>query len=291
MKRFLVGVAIGICFGALVVQAQMITHGRPQIAAHPVKTGQTTQYNSLADDGSLQRGVARSFVALSTGQYSGTTNINLVQITAATISFTTSTPGTVNDSGNGLAMFQTGDTIVITGTASNNGTYTVSTGNLATGMRTTQATATEGAGASMSIAKREAHNNGCVFDNRTGLMWSATVCAGLGTTFDGRLPFYDATKVFNIFTYAAAANTAALAGYADWRVPNINELMTIINQEDANGCPYSTYWASYPTVYQTWSSTTPKITTTNGMAAYRGYIASTTKSTGEYCLLVRGGDY
>ena len=38
-------------------------------------TGQDTQYDSQADDGSLQKGKARSLTALTTGQYSGTTAI------------------------------------------------------------------------------------------------------------------------------------------------------------------------------------------------------------------------
>ena len=41
------------------------------------KTGQTTQYNGMADDGATQRGKARDFEILTTGQYSGTTNITV----------------------------------------------------------------------------------------------------------------------------------------------------------------------------------------------------------------------
>ena len=42
-----------------------------------LKTGQTTQYDSQADDGSLQKGIARSYTALTTGSYAGTTNITI----------------------------------------------------------------------------------------------------------------------------------------------------------------------------------------------------------------------
>ena len=41
------------------------------------KTGQTTQYDSKLDDGFYQKGVAKSYTILTTGQYSGTTNITL----------------------------------------------------------------------------------------------------------------------------------------------------------------------------------------------------------------------
>ena len=40
-------------------------------------TGQLVQYDGQADDGSLQKGVARSYTALSTGQYAATTGITL----------------------------------------------------------------------------------------------------------------------------------------------------------------------------------------------------------------------
>ena len=43
----------------------------------PLKTGQTTQYSGMADDGDLEIGKARSYTALTTGQYSGTTNITV----------------------------------------------------------------------------------------------------------------------------------------------------------------------------------------------------------------------
>ncbi len=40
-------------------------------------TGQTTQYNSVEDDGDLEKGYARKYVALSAGDYAGTTNITV----------------------------------------------------------------------------------------------------------------------------------------------------------------------------------------------------------------------
>lgn len=45
--------------------------------ALPLKTGQTTQYGGYADDGSLERGLSKAYVILTTGQYSGTTAITL----------------------------------------------------------------------------------------------------------------------------------------------------------------------------------------------------------------------
>jgi hypothetical protein len=42
-----------------------------------LKTGQTVQYSSKKDDGYYEKGLDRSYKVLSTGQYSGTTNITL----------------------------------------------------------------------------------------------------------------------------------------------------------------------------------------------------------------------
>lgn len=61
-----------------------------------LKTGQLTQYNSELDDGYYQKGIAKAYTILSTGQYAGTTNINLIHYTAATISFAAMTPPNLN---------------------------------------------------------------------------------------------------------------------------------------------------------------------------------------------------
>lgn len=42
-----------------------------------LKTGQTTQYSSKEDDGYFEKGVSKRYVALTTGQYSGTVDIIL----------------------------------------------------------------------------------------------------------------------------------------------------------------------------------------------------------------------
>lgn len=94
-----------------------------------LKTGQTTQYSSEADDGDYEKGVAKAYSVLSTGDYAGTSNIDLIHRTDTTIAFAATTPGTITDSNNGLARFKTGDVLIVTGTASNDGTYNISTGN------------------------------------------------------------------------------------------------------------------------------------------------------------------
>lgn len=253
------------------------------------KTGQTTQYNSKADDGYYQKGLVRSFTVLASGQYSGTTNIDLAHLTASTIAFAATTPGTITDSGNGLAIFKTGDVIVVSGAGAgaDAGVYHVSTGNVAGTIRTTEATTLQAAGASVTIAKREAHTNACVLDGNTSLMWSQVVSASMGATSTGELPWYDATKIYDIFTYVAAANAASLAGYTDWRIPNAHEIFSL--QDMSGGTPDVAFAGWGDTVL--WSSNTVYYDATLGFAFRfaNGLDSQQLKTSAQFVLLVRGG--
>lgn len=182
-----------------------------------LKTGQTTAYGSgaTADDGFYERGLPKAYDVLSTGQYSGTTNI------------------TVN-------------------------------------------------------AKTDAHSNNVVIDRVTGLMWGRYVSASVGPTSNGLLPWTTNGSGEGIFTYVAAANAASLAGHNDWRVPNIFELLSIMDEEAPTGVPDSTAFPTFPasTVF---SATTAPNNTANGLVGnYNGgQIGSVGKTTTAYCLLVR----
>ena len=258
--------------------------------ARLLKTGQTTQYDSELDDGHYEKGVAKSYTVMSTGDQSGTSNMDLIHKTAATISFAATTPGTIADSGNGLAMFKTGETIVISGSASNDGVYEVSTGNVAGTIRTTEATVLEAAGATVSIAKREAHSNECVLDNNTGLMWArytSAQYATMGTGGDGKMPWTG--QLYDIFQYAAAANVASLGGYADWRVPNYTEVISILNMEAPLSIPDATAFPGG--MDDAWSSTSRPGDTAQGFVSSSGLVMNIAiaKTTAHYCALVRGG--
>ena len=111
-----------------------------------LKTGQTTQYSSELDDGYYESGVAKAYTVLTTGQYSGTSNIDLIHLTAATISFDAASKE-IRDTGNGLAMFLTGETLVVTNSAINDGVFTVATGGVAGTIVVNEALADEAAGA------------------------------------------------------------------------------------------------------------------------------------------------
>lgn len=276
---------------------------RKRVASLLLKTGQTTQYSSKLDDGYYQQGRSTSYVVYTTGQYAGTTNIDLLHATSAAgdISFNNNNPAadTITSAVLDFTTFLVAtDVIVISGAtdAGNNAAWTIAGGGVAANTITlTQSnvlTTRAPDALAINFAKREAHSNACVLDNNTGLLWSRTQETKMGATSNGQMPWYDATKVFDIFTYCAQCNTAALAGYTDWRVPNILELQSIMIRENAKGTPDSTAFASWG-AFIVWSSTTYKQTTTKALAidfSFDGTIASATKSTGNYAraVLVRG---
>ncbi len=188
--------------------------------AYLLKTGQTTSYGSGSgvDDGGYEIGIAKRYTVLTTGQYSGTTNI------------------TVN-------------------------------------------------------GKTDAHSNACVEDIETRLMWSRTVSASVGPTSTGALPWTTTGSggtAEGIFPYVAAANSAALAGHSDWRIPNDLELQSLREMEAPNANPDST---AFPTGWTgtVWSSTTQPNNTANAMATLfsSGTNGSPVKTTANFCALCR----
>lgn len=73
-----------------------------------------------------------------------------VKVTAITIAFVAATKK-ITDSGNGLAGFLTGDKIKVSGSASNDGTYTIVIGGVAGEIVVSEALVNEDAGASVTI--------------------------------------------------------------------------------------------------------------------------------------------
>lgn len=255
-----------------------------------LKTGQTTQYSGELDDGYYEAGRAKAYVIMTTGAQSGTSNIDLIHLTAATIAFAATTPGTITDSGNGLAIFQTGDVLIVTGSASNDGTYNISTGGVAGTIRTTEATLLEAAGATVSLAKREALSNNCVLDRQTGLMWARYTSAenaAMGAASDGLMPWTG--ELYDIFQWCAAANTASLGGHADWRVGNRLELESLLIREVTYGYPDTTAFPSFAQLV--WCSTTCYYATTSawGLNCGSANFDATAKTSAFHCALVRGG--
>jgi len=262
-----------------------------------LQTGQTTQYSSELDDGYYQTGIAKSYTVLTTGQHSGTTNVDLIHYAAATISFDADTKK-ILDAANGLAIFKTGDVIVVTGSTANDGVYTIATGNNAAEIVTTEAIPLdEDAGDTVSIAKRESKSNNCVVDDNTGLMWlrdPSNYPAKMGAASDGKMPWTGV--LYDIFAYCAAVNAAAVGGYTDWRIANNNDWYSIMIP--GSRLPDSTAFPNFPAssvfYYTSSSSSVTKayIVYTLDTAMYidTQTAAGGTKTTAAYpVMLVRGG--
>jgi len=140
--------------------------------------------------------------------------------------------------------------------------------------------------------KTHALSNNTVTDNVNGLMWTASAPdADIGPDNDGKLYWLDDVNDEDIFDYCDAANAANLAGHNDWQVPNVKELISIINFSLDNPCWDSTYFNDVA-IGNYWSSST--IYTTYGKFAnfQTGVIETKAKITHKlYCRLVRGGNY
>ena len=140
-------------------------------------------------------------------------------------------------------------------------------------------------------SKTDTHSNNCVVDNNTGLMWSRYASASVGPASDGLLPWTttgSGATAEGIFAYVAAANAAGLAGYSDWRIPNANELPSLIINA-ATGVPNATAFPSWPGI-AFWTSTTRGNNTTNAQQFnfLLGCGGTATKTTNSGCALVRG---
>lgn len=267
----------------------------PRRAGLVLATGQTTQYSSELDDGYYEKGLAKAYSVLTASQYAGTTNIDLAHYagTAGQVAFVAATKK-ITDVGNGLAIFKTGDTIICSGPAEANNiaVLTVATGNVAGEIVVTESLTNETPAGVVTIKKREAHSNACVLDMNSGLMWSRTVSDKMGSSSSGTMPWTG--FLYDIFAYATAANTAGLAGYSDWQVPNINELLGLFLSQIATP-RIDAAFAGFNTDI-THSSTTNPANTTKTIALYwtmgtgnLTYNAAKDNSEPWAVLLVRGG--
>lgn len=140
-------------------------------------------------------------------------------------------------------------------------------------------------------AKNENHSNNCVLDVNTGLMWSRTVSGpNVGPANNGLLPWTTNGAGEGIFTYVAAANAAALAGYADWRVSNVFESWSLPNAEVPSGTPDAVAFPGWPTT-RIWLSTTAANVIGNAecLECSHPRILPAVKVNTYYCALVRGG--
>ena len=223
----------------------------------PLKTGQETSYHD-GDDGDLEMGVARDYRILTTGQYSGTTNITINGKTHALSN------NCVRDNRTGLmwaryvpaadigpaadgklfwAQWTLEDKEDISFTA---GTKII---NSVAGEFDTNALCV---GRKFTVAG-SANNDGektvaaITANNITVAETLVDEGAGASVTI--------ATKDDLIWDMLAQANVNSLGGHSDWRVPNVFELISLWNAGTNSPCIDTTAFPSTPSEYH-WTSST-----------------------------------
>ncbi len=131
------------------------------------------------------------------------------------------------------------------------------------------------------------NGDGTITDNRTGLMWKKCSEPNTTTTCGSE----------SSYTWSAAISqceglTYPAGGYTDWRLPNVNELASILDLEPTLPAPYinGTYFPSFANSSY-WSSTTYPAATTDAMTVrfYAGYTYHNLKTDSNYVVCVRAG--
>lgn len=119
------------------------------------------------------------------------------------------------------------------------------------------------------------YGNGTVLDNATNLIWTKNAQQIKGTK-----KWIDAITACNNFDFA---------GYSDWRLPNVKELLSLIDYEHhdpalAPGHPFDNVQFIFY-----WSSTTYDATPINAWGVYlcNGYVFNYHKTTSAYVWPVR----
>ena len=142
------------------------------------------------------------------------------------------------------------------------------------------------------------NGDGTITDNRTGLTWEKL-------SDDGSIHDWD-----NTYSWATAfsgkvatLNSTSFAGHADWRLPNVNELQSLIDYGTVNpavssafnsgcapGCTVTTCSCTRSASY--WPSTSSQSSPTLAWTVFfgSGLVGNSTKSTSTFfARAVRGG--
>jgi len=141
------------------------------------------------------------------------------------------------------------------------------------------------------------NGDGTITDTRTGLMWEKL-------SDDGSIHDKDTAATWtNAFsTKVAMLNAGSFAGFTDWRVPNVNELQSLVNYgasypainaafnaNCAPTCSVLTCSCTQPNAY--WSSSTYQEIPSIAWVVYfqDGYVVGYLKDNSGYVRAVRGG--
>jgi hypothetical protein len=122
---------------------------------------------------------------------------------------------------------------------------------------------------------------GTVTDNGTGLMWITDPSAISSPDFNLTMTWEAAITNCEVLVYA---------GHSDWRLPNINELITIVNWGAISPAMYIGYFANTTFDYY-WSSTTCASDTNSAWRVYFGVadVLGVSKTASYHVRPVRGG--
>lgn len=130
------------------------------------------------------------------------------------------------------------------------------------------------------------HNDGTVTDSRTGLMWQQCSVGQSGAACSGKAVTYTWQDALH---YAQNLNAnGGFAGYTDWRLPNIKELSSIVEDQCVDpainatvfpNTPSRLFWSSSPVAdvsYDAWY-----------VIFLNGVTSNDDKDSGNYVRLVR----
>ena len=142
------------------------------------------------------------------------------------------------------------------------------------------------------------NGDGTITDNRTGLTWEKL-------SDDGSIHDWDNTYSWSTaFTSKVATlNSTSFAGHADWRLPNVNELQSLVDYGTVNPAVSSAFNAgcapgcivtscSCTRSFYYWPSTSSQSSPTLAWTVFfgNGLVGNSSKSTSTYhARAVRGG--
>jgi len=258
----------------------------------PLKTGQETSYHA-DDDGDLEKGVARSYTVLTTGDQSGTTNITINGKTGAVSNNVVKDNRTALDWQRFVAQSDIGPG---------------ADGKLFWDQWTlenkTDISFINATGKIHSVAGEFSADALCVGRKFTvtgsgsndGTYTVSAIDANDITTVEGVADeaagdtVTIATVDDLIWDFLAQANANSLGGYADWQIPNKNQLNSLVDIVRYNPCINTTAFPSTPSTYFWTSSTRPGYTSSAFLVVFTsGHVYDGNKARYRWCVrLVRG---
>ncbi|MBN2455743.1 MAG: DUF1566 domain-containing protein [Sedimentisphaerales bacterium] len=133
-----------------------------------------------------------------------------------------------------------------------------------------------------------------VIDRATGLMWAADGSQAGGNN-GNMIKWYDgAGSALSDYPALNYAYNLTFAGYSDWRLPNILEMISIVNYQIDAPMKYSEFsnLGEEPVDYDYWTSTTrPALGGSNAyyVSFYNSTVNNAVKTYIKFILCVRGG--